>query len=157
MQWPNESRPFCVRRITGSGTAVSIKAGEPTKSGAAGIVAIMVDGDGTTSQKFTGVARSDSTDTAAAAGEVYVFVPFPGLVYAAKAKSTTAADTLAEIDALMDKRVVFDLTAGAWTIDTAASNATTNGVVIVGGEYQTSTIFFAVSPQVTNLDNPTTA
>lgn len=156
VHWPTQN-PFAVRRITASGTAQSINAGEPTKSGAAGIVAIMIDGDGTTSQKFAGIARSDSTDTASAAGEVYVYEPFPGMIYRGKAKSATAANTLAKIDALMDKRVPFDLTGTAWTVDSAASNATTNGLVICGGEFQSNTLFFAVSPQCTVFDNPTTA
>lgn len=151
------STPYSVRRIVAAGAVGTINAGEPTKSGSSGVVAIMADGDGTTSQKFAGISKSDSTDTVAAAGEVYTWLPFPGLIYEAKAKSAAAADTQAEIDALMDKRVVFDLTSSTWTVDTAAANAATNGLVIVGGNYQTSTIFFAVSPQCTILDNPTTA
>lgn len=156
VHWPTQS-PFAVRRIVASGAAATINGGEPTKSGAAGVVAIMVDGDGSTSQKFAGIAKSTSTDTASAAGEVYTYLPFPGMVYRGKAKSATAANTQALIDALMDKRVVFDLTGTAWTVDSAAANATTNGLVIVGGEFQSNTLFFAVSPQVTIFDNPTTA
>lgn len=154
--WPTQS-PFSVNRIVGSGGAATIQAGEPTKSGSSGAVAIMADGDGTTSQKFSGIAKNTSTDTAAAAGVVSVYMPFPGMVYAGKAKSTTAADTQAEIDALMDKRVVFDLTSGAWTVDSAASNAATNGLVIVGGDFRSNMLYFAVSPQCTIFDNPTTA
>lgn len=154
--WPTQS-PFAIRRIVAAGGAQTINAGEPTKEGSSGAVAIMVDGDGTTSQKFSGIAKSDSTDTASAAGEVYTYVPFPGMMYVGKAKTAANADTQAEIDALMGKRVVFDLTSTAWTVDTAAANAATNGVVILGGDYQKSTIYFAVSPQCTLLDNPTTA
>ena len=151
-----ESQTFSQRRIVGSGGAATIDIGTPTKQGTAGAVAIMVDGDGTTSQKFTGIAKSTSTDTAAAAGEVNVWYPLPGLIYSGKAKSAAAADTQAEIDALQGKRVVFDLTATVWTVDTAAADsASANGVEIVGGEYQTSTIYFIVRVGV-SINNLTT-
>lgn len=139
---------FTSKRLVASGAAPSIKAGTPTKENGSnvGVVAAMVDGDGTTSQRFSGVAKSDSTDTAAAAGAVYTWTPLPGLIYAAKAKTSTTADTQAEIDALKAKRVVFDLTGTTWTIDAGASDASTNCVIIYGGEYQTSTIYFMYSP-----------
>jgi len=133
---------FSATPIVASGGATTIVRGNPTKAGSAGAVATMVDGDGTTSQVFTGIAKSDSTDTAAAAGNVTIWLPLPGYMYASKAKSATAADTQAEIDALFYKRVVFDLTSSLWTIDTAAASASTNCVVIVGGDYRTSTIYF---------------
>lgn len=156
IQWPT-TEPFATPRAVASGGAATINNGEPTKSAGSGNVAIMVDADGTTSQKFSGIAKSVSTDTASAAGIAYVFQPWPGLVYAAKAKTASNANTQALITALTDKRVVFDLTGTVWTIDTGASNATTNCVVIVGGDFNTSTIFFAYSPQGTIFDNPTTA
>lgn len=146
---------YAVRRIVGSGTAVSINAGEPTKQGSSGAVAIMADGDGTTSQVFTGISKSASTDTAAAAGEVYVWLPLPGLFYSGKPKSATAAITQAAIDALAGKRVVFDLTSSVWTVDSAAADATTNGVYILGGEFQTNTLFFLIRENIA-LYNPTT-
>jgi len=145
---PIES-PFAQTPIVAAGVAGSIKAGEPTKAGTAGAVAIMVDGDGTTSQRFTGVAKSDSSDTVAAAGVVQVWLPLPGLIYAAKAKTLSTADTQAEIDALYYKRVVFDLTGTAWTVDAAAADGATNAVVIVGGEFQTGTLYFAYSYSAT--------
>lgn len=131
-----------INRIVASGAAASINNGEPTKQGTSGAVAIMVDGDGTTTQLFTGIAKTVSTDTAAAAGAVETFLPLPGIIYSAKAKVSTNANTVALIQALQGKRVVFDLTGTAWTIDTAAGDASTNCVVIIGGEYQTSSIHF---------------
>jgi len=148
---PIESK-FSTTPIVASGGATTIKAGEPTKVGSSGAVAIMADGEGTTSERFTGIAKSDSTDTAAAAGTVSLWLPLPGQIYMAKAKSATAADTQAEIDALYAKRVVFDLTSTVWSIDTAASDAATNGVVILGGDYRSSLIYFAVSSSCTVLE-----
>lgn len=154
-----DSTPFTKKRNRPSGTAASINAGEPTKgidAAAAspwlGTVAIMVDGDGSTAQRFTGIAKSTSNDTAAAAGVLDVFLPFPGIVYTAKAKTSTNANTDALIDALQGKRVVFDLTGTSWTIDTAATDAVANCVVCVGGDSLTATIDFVYSPHGTYLD-----
>lgn len=147
-----ESVVHTVTRNVPSGVAQSINAGEPTKAVDAaaaspylGTVAIMVDGDGKTAERFTGISKSDSTDTVAAAGSVEVIQPFPGLVYEAKAKTSTTADTQAEIDALKGKRVLFDLTASVWTVDAAAADAVANCVVIVDGDFRSNSVFFVVS------------
>ncbi len=153
---PNANAVPNVRHPVASGTLKSINAGEPIKSNDPNVV-IMVDGDGNTSQKFYGIAKSDSTDTTTAAGEVYAFIPLPNLIYAGKTKVSTAVNTRAKIDALHGKRVVFDLTGTAWTIDSAAANAATNGIIIIDGDPVANLIYFMVSPQITFLDNPTTA
>jgi hypothetical protein len=138
--------------LVASGAAATINPGTPTKFNSAGAVIPMVDANGTTSERFTGIAKTTSTDTAAAAGEVYTFIPLPGIQYAAKAKSATAANTQAKIDALLAARLVFDLTGtvgpgltGTWTIDTVAGDGANNCVVIIGGEYQTNTLYFMYS------------
>lgn len=143
LQYPLDN-VVAIHRIVGSGAAATINAGEPTKQGSSGAVAIMADGDGTTSQIFTGIAKTTSTDTVAAAGEVYTYLPLPGIVYAGKAKSATGANTQALVDAAQGKRVVFDVTASVWTVDLAAADNAANGVVVVGGEFQTNTLFFIV-------------
>lgn len=139
--------PLIVTMQVAAGAVGTINQGEPTKTGAqiastGFYTAIMVDGDGTSSQVFTGVAKNVSTDTVALDGSVDVFIPTPGVIYAAKAKTASTADTLVEVNQLVGKRVVFDLTAGVWTIDNAAATATTNNVVVSGGDYLTSTLFF---------------
>lgn len=141
-----------------SGTVKSINAGEPTKTVDAaaaspylGTTAIMVDGDGTTSQRFTGVSKTDSSDTASVAGSLQIWLPMPGLLYSAKAKTASLANTVALVDALRGKRVVFDLTSTAWTIDTAAADAVVNCVTIIGGDDKTSEIFFYYAPKGTFL------
>lgn len=148
-----------IKRNVPSGTAGSINNGEPTKSVDAaganpylGTVAIMVDGDGSTSQRFTGIAKSVSTDTVAAAGNVYTFLPLPAIVYSAKAKTASLANTQALVDALKGKRVVFDLTGTSWTVDTAATDAVANCVVIIDGDYQTQEIYFVYANHGTFLN-----
>lgn len=133
--------------LVAAGGAATIAAGTPTKSAdattaATGAVVPMVDGDGTTSQNFTGIAKSISTDTAAAAGAVTLWLPLPGYVYACKAKTASTADTQAEITALFRKRVVFDLTTAVWTVDAAAADAAANMVTIIGGDFNTRTLYF---------------
>lgn len=131
-----------------SGAIATIVAGSPTKGADAtaaswtGAVVPMVDGDGTTSQRFTGLCKSTSTDTAAANGVTTIWMPLPGLIYAAKAKTASLANTAALVQALFGKRVVFDLTSNAWTVDSAAADAAANMVTIIGGDFNTSTLYF---------------
>lgn len=142
-----------------SGTVASISSGEPTKpSGATGsvtgTVVLLADGDPTTvgtatNAHFSGLAKSNSNETASVAGNVTLWAPLPGILYAAKAKSAAAVDTAAEIIALLNKRVVLDLTSSTFTVDTAATDAITNGVIIYGGEPQSNLVFFAIAPNVT--------
>lgn len=145
---PNQEA-FAITRLVAAGAAGSIDRGAPAKEGSSGAVAVMADGEGTTSERFAGIAKSLSTDTVAAAGEVEVYLPVPGLVYVGSPTVAGAADTQAKIDALGGKRVVFDLTTGTWTIDSAAADAATNGVVIVGGSVEDDLLYFVVSPTIT--------
>lgn len=134
--------------IVASGGVSTIQAATPTKGADAtaaswtGAVVPMVDGDGTTSQRFTGIAKSTSTDTASAAGVVTLWLPLPGLVYACKAKTASTADTAAEVNALFGKRVVWDLTSSLWSVDNAAADAAANMLVIIGGDFNTQTLYF---------------
>jgi hypothetical protein len=148
---------FTIDWIVAAGAVSTIYAGEPSIKGEAtgtstGAVLPAADGDPltTSTHQFSGVAKNDSTDTAAAAGAVTTWMPLPGLVYEAKAKTSSTADTAAEVNALKDKRVILDCTTPgshtAWTVDAAATDANTNAVVILGGDYRTSTVFFMVAP-----------
>lgn len=152
---------FSATASVASGTVASINAGEPTKpSGATasvtGAVVALADGDPTTvgtatNAHFAGLAKSQSNETASAAGTIQLWAPMSGILYAAKAKSAAAVDTAAEIIALLNKRVVLDLTASVFTVDTAATDAITNGVVIYGGDPAANLVYFAISPMVTVL------
>jgi hypothetical protein len=150
---------FSKNWVVDSGGVATINSGTPTKAADAaaaspylGTVVPMVDGDGTTSQRFTGIAKSVSTDTAAADGSVEVWLPLPGIIYSAKAKTASTADTQAEVDALSGKRVVLDLTSEAWTVDAAAADAVANCVVIIGGDYRTQVLNFWYASKGTVLD-----
>lgn len=134
--------------LVAAGAVGTIAAGTPTKGADAaaaswtGAVVPMVDGDGAIGQRFTGIAKNDSTDTVAAAGDVTIWLPLPGYVYACKAKTYSNVNTAVEVQALFGKSVVFDLTSSLWSIDTGAADALVNCVVIVGGDYQTGLLSF---------------
>lgn len=150
---------FSTIAAVASGTISSIQPGVPTIPAGAtgsvtGTVKVAADGDpstvGTsTNTHFSGLAKSESNETAAVAGTVTLWAPMPGILYAGKAKSASAVDTQAEITALLNKRVVLDLTGNDWTVDTAATDAITNGVIIYGGEPESNLVYFAISPNVT--------
>jgi hypothetical protein len=147
---PNDNA-FSIKRLVASGGAATIDRGAPTKEGSSGAVAIMTDGEGTTSERFSGIAKSVSTDTAAADGAVEVYLPLPGLVYVGSPKVAGAADTEAELLAIMGKRIVLDLTSTVWTVDTAATDAIGNAVVIVGGDYNNDLVYFVVTHTTLNF------
>jgi len=156
----NETDPrFAIPGVLVAAGAVStIAAGTPTKAADAaaaspwtGAVVPMVDGDGDTADRFTGLAKSTSTETASVAGEVTLWLPLPGYNYACKAKTASTADTAAEVQALFGKRVVFDLTSSLWSVDAAAADAVANCVTIIGGDYQTQTLWFNYAPKGTML------
>lgn len=113
--------------------ATAINYGEPVKlkTAASPYVIPLADAEpviGTTTN-VVGIAASDSTHTATDDGIVTVITPLPGIVYICAAKSAAAVDTQAEYDALLNVPVLFDLTTGVYTVDTAAT-ASTSGLVI---------------------------
>lgn len=150
---------FSKNWVVDSGGVGTIAAGTPTKAADAaaaspylGTAIPMVDGDGDTADRFTGIAKSTSSDTASADGSVQIWLPLAGIIYQGKAKTASTADTQAEIDALSGKRVVFDLTSTTWSVDAAATDAVANCVVIIGGDYRKNTLQFVYSTKGTVLD-----
>lgn len=144
--------------VVASGGVATIQAGTPTKAVDAtaaspylGTVVPMVDADGTTSQRFTGLCKTTSTDTASVAGVTTLWLPLPGLVYATKSKDLIAVNTAAKLTTFFGKRVIFDLTSSLWSIDTAAADAAVNMLVIIGGDYNTSTVYFVYKQSGTVL------
>lgn len=147
--------------VVASGAAATIAIGTPAKcttsdGSVAGAVIPMVDADGiVTGQRFVGLAKTVSSDTASVAGVVDTWAPVPGIVYRGFAKTAATATTQALINALMGKKVVFDLTTSNWTVDTAASDALVNCVVICGGLPQSNEVLFYYSPKGTIFDTST--
>lgn len=152
---------WATQYVVASGAAGTIAPGTPAKcvtadGSVAGAVVPMVDGDGiVTGERFVGLGKNTSSDTAAAAGVVDTWAPVPGLVYRGLAKTAATANTQALINALMGKKVIFDLTTSNWTIDTAATDALVNCVVICGGIPTNNEVLFYYSPKGTIFDTST--
>lgn len=138
------------RWLTAAGQIALIKAGEPAKQNAAGGEAIILleDADMTidTDNPMAGIAAIDSSDTVAAAGYVDCYVPLPDIKWEIKAKSAAAADTQAEIDALVGCYEIIDLTGGVFTMDTTGLQVVAGAFLTVGGDPNRSTIWFRIRP-----------
>jgi hypothetical protein len=135
--------------------ATAIYAGEPLKLKAAGSPYVIpcADADLTigTDTAFIGIAATDGTHTASADGSVDVFMPLPGVVYEAKAKTASTVDTQSEIDALCGDRVVLDLTSSTYTLDASAGDGANNAFYIVGGDPAQATVHFTCRADATYL------
>lgn len=148
---PYNSLPTITKQTAASATA--IYAGEPVKLSAAGAVDVIQLADnepviGTTTQVI-GITASDSTHTATAVGTVEVYLPLPEIIW--KCKATTAANfnTRAEIMALENDRVLFDLVSSTFTVDENGGDTATSGLQIVGGDPDTQEVYFKIRPSAT--------
>jgi hypothetical protein len=138
-----------VRRFVTKAGLTAINAGEPvmapTHLGQASspyyVVALTDNKPIIGTDYFVGVAAAAGTHTSTADGYVDVYLDLPGIIWKAKAKTSTLADTQAEIDSSMMYLVTLDLTGTTYTLDTG-SVANTNGLMVVGGDPSTSEIFF---------------
>lgn len=118
------------RHQVASGSAASIKAGEPVlKTLGSQYVAIMTTNKPVVATDFmAGIAASDSTDTASADGYVDVIEIDSRDEWFIAPKVAATWDTQSEYNALVGDRVLLDLTAGSWTI--LAADGATSGCVI---------------------------
>lgn len=136
--------------------STAIYAGELCKLKAAGspYAVTFVDGDLTrgTDSQFLGLAATDGTHTAGADGYVDIYMPLPGIVYEAKAKTAASVDTATEIKAMSGDRKIMDVTGGVLTVDEAAADAVASAITIVGGNPVTKTLYFTVAPVANAVD-----
>jgi len=149
------SVPAMVFRTEASST--QIFAGDPVIIGGTGTNYVIVCPDAhpvltdTYQTGLVGIATTDGpTAASAVAGTVNVSLALPGVVYACKAKLASTIDTDAELLAVLNDNVYFDLTGGVYTIDVAnASAAGTGGLRIVGGDIVNGIVYFVVHVQNT--------
>lgn len=117
-----------------AGTTV-INPGEPVRFASSGSRYAVALGDAEPVIDVTpgmlGIASGASTQTGGVDGIVDVHDLVPGITYLCEALSAAAVDTLAEYKALEGKRVVFDLTGGKYTVDTAVGDSAANGLIIM--------------------------
>jgi len=128
--------------------ATAILAGEPVIIKSTGSPYVIPMADATpvigTTVEMVGIAKGDSTHTASADGTVEVYIPGPDTIFAIKAKSAAAVDTLAEVKALENDCLLFDLTSDDYTIDTAAGHVITGGLQVTGGDHNKGLVYFKV-------------
>lgn len=125
--------------------ATAILVGEPVKLGGTGgnYVIPLANGDPEISADVVaGVAASASNHTASADGEIQVYVPFAGAVFSCKANTPGNIDTPAELKAILNDRVTFDLGSGIYTVDENEGDDADHGLRIVGGNINTGDIYF---------------
>ena len=105
------------------------------------------------SDYLVGIATTTSTNTASAAGHVYVQPINPGQIWAINPKVAATWSTQADYDALSGKRVLLDLTSGAYTI--LASDSVNNGCVIMPKNISDDSgkIYFSFRGPVADLAN----
>lgn len=130
-----------------AGAAASITPGKPVKIGGTGnnYVVLLATGDpevGT--DRMVGIAASTSTDTATADGTVDVYLVRPGVnIMRAKAHTAANIDTDAELLAILNDSVTFDLTSGTFTVnEDEGDDPNVHGLVIIGGDTEAGTLDF---------------
>lgn len=137
-----------------SGALTSILAGEPVVA-TAGTATVALAADGTPvvgTDYLIGIAKSDSTDTVAAAGTVEVYVLNGGEILSLRSLTAAASDTLTEIRALANDHRVFDLTSAAWRLDTTAAHVVSGGLICTGeGEPENSRMYAMVRSAATQV------
>ncbi len=142
------------RNSAPSSPSATIKAGEPVKVGGTenNYVILCANGDpeiGT--DRFVGIAQSESTETASAAGTVNVYVAQPGeTIFRAKANTSTNIDTDAELRAILNDSVTFDYDGTDFTVDEdEGDDPDVHGLVVVDGDIDKGTLDFTVKPGAT--------
>lgn len=118
------------RKYAVAASATTIKAGEPVAVALGGyVVTPMATNKPVVGTDYlVGIAASESTNTASAAGTVEVEPLIPGQVYLMKPNVAATWDTQAEYDLLVGDRVLIDLTSSSYTI--LAADGSTYGCVI---------------------------
>lgn len=130
-------------RLYNVAAGTPIYAGDPVQNLVVGAVAVMpnltstpVVGTSGVEGLFVGVAATNSTNTATAAGTVLVTPTNSGLTYLGNPATAASWDTQAEYDALVGKRVLLQNsvsvtgtpTSGTYTV--LASDSAANGCVV---------------------------
>lgn len=135
--------------------ATNILAGEPVKIGGTGnnYVIPLATGEPEISADATvGVASSTSTETAALDGTVDILLALPGVVFRCAATTPANIDTDAELLAILNDRVTFDLTTGVYTVDENEGDNADHGLRIIAGDIVNGTLDFIFSQEGTFLD-----
>lgn len=92
-----------------------------------------------------GIAKSQSTETTTADGEVEVYLPLPGVIWACKAHTSTNLADGIRLDC-----VTFDLTGTTYTInEDEGSDENVHGLRIMDYDAKTGEVYFTIKNEVT--------
>ncbi len=141
------------KRTGGSSLTRQTLPGEPVKASASGsqyLIPLLTGDPELGTDFFVGVCQTTSTEEATTHGEIEVYVAIPMLtVMAAKATTSSTADTQAEIDALLNDKVAGDVSSLVYTIDAAEGHDDNiHGFCLVGGNPATAEMYFIIVPRV---------
>ena len=119
-----------VFQVASGGTPPAINPGEPVgyALGQQYAAALATSKPVAGTDFLAGISESKSSETASLDGIVRVRKLIPGTIYLIKPKVATTWNTQAKYNALVGARVTFDLTSGAYTIN--STDGATNGLVI---------------------------
>jgi|TARA_R100000093_G_C1928417_1_gene67931 hypothetical protein len=128
---------------------VAILAGEPVQLNAESdnvVIELVTAEPVNTAGAICGIAASEDTATAAAAGVIQCYKPLPGMVY------RCAAETAGNIGAgILYDTVAFDLTGTTWTInEDEGSDEDVHGLRILGFDANAGTVDFEFRAFVTH-------
>jgi hypothetical protein len=140
-------------RTEAAGT--TINAGEPCKIGGTGNNYVVPLGDGEpepSADVVAGVASTTSTETASADGVVDVILPLPGVVFRCSVTTPANMDTDAELLAILNDRVTFDLAGGVYTVDENEGDNADHGLRIIAGDIVNGTVDFFFMQEGTIFD-----
>lgn len=134
-----------------SGTTLAIEVGEPVvRTSGTPEVALGADGIPVSdADELVGIAATSSTETTTAAGTVDVFVLKGGEILEVKAEDTSAIDTQAKIDLLVNDNKLFALNGSVWTVDETTATSALNGLTILGGNPTKGTLYLLVKARCT--------
>lgn len=128
----------------------SIDVGEPVKIGGTGnnYVVLLATGDpeiGT--DRMVGIAAAISTDTVADDGRVRVWIADENTVMTCAATTPANIDTDAELLAILNDSVTFDLTGAVFTVDeNEGDDPNIHGLMIIDGDIDQGTLDFVLNP-----------
>lgn len=136
--------PYRTDDRTTSSAAGVILPGEPVKKSNSNFGIQLATGDpeiGT--DLMLGIAATTSTETSTVEGVVDLYQILPGLVFQCKATTVGNIDTDAELKAVLNNSVAFDLTASAYTVDEdETDDPDVHGLIIIDGDIIAGTLDF---------------
>lgn len=118
------------RKYNVAAGATIINPGEPVAAMGTGVFVLKAPSNFPVagSDYFVGIAATTSTNTTSTYGSVGVYPINPGVTCLIKPNSATAYANQGSYDALVGKRVLIDLTTGAYTV--LSTNSAVNGVIV---------------------------